>query len=151
MGRYSSDRDHCAQYVVAVGLIRGKLETRDFEDEVAADPRIDHLREKMVLAEDPLYTEGFFDPVRRNSPNAIQVFFRDGSSTPRMEVLDPLGHRRRRSEGAPVLRAKFESALARRYTSERCTRILALCEDRQRFESTAVDAFLDLLVAETRS
>lgn len=137
-----ADRDHSAQYVVAVGLIHGKLEARDFEDAFAADPRIDRLRDKMGLAEDPRYTKGFFDPATRSSANAVQVFFNDGSSTPKVEVEFPVGHQRRRAESIPVLRAKFEASLERRFPPDRCRAILQLCDDGELLGSTPVDRFL---------
>jgi len=89
------------QYCTAVGLLHGKLEPRDFEDDFAADPRIDRLRENMVLTEDARYSREFFDPSVRSSANAMQVRFKDGSSTPKVEVEFPVGHQRRRAEAAP--------------------------------------------------
>ncbi len=143
-----ADRDHCAQYVIAVGLIHGRLNARDFEDDFAADPRIDRLREKMVLVEDPRYTQAFFDPARRASANAIQVCFRDGSSTPRVEIEYPIGHQRRRAESVPVLRAKFEASLARRFPRQHCEDILKLCDDARALDGMPVNEFLDLFAGD---
>ena len=140
-----ADRDHCAQYVIAVGLIFGRLEARDYEDAVAADPRIDLLRARTRIAEDPSYSEGFYDPQRRSSANAVQVFFTDGTHTPKVEVEYPAGHPRRRDEFLPTLHDKVRKALARRYVPKRCAEIQALYEDAQRLEETAVDRFVDLL------
>ena len=141
-----ADRDHCAQYVVAIGLIFGRLHAEDFEDHVAADPRIDSLREKTTIVENPRFSRDFYDPEKRSSANAVQVFFRDGSSTPRVEVQYPIGHPRRRAEAAPMLRTKLEASLARRFPRQRCERILALCDDARRLDRTPVSEFVDLLV-----
>jgi 2-methylcitrate dehydratase len=139
-----ADRDHCAQYVIAVGLLFGRLEPRDYEDPVAADPRIDRLREKTRIQEDPAYSEGFYDRDRRSSANAVQVFFKDGTHTPKVEVEYPAGHPRRRAEFLPTLRTKVRNALARRYVPPRCAQIQALYDDPQRLDETAVDRFVDL-------
>ena len=141
-----ADRDHCAQYVVAIGLIFGRLQAEDFEDRVAADPRIDALREKTVVVEDKRYSRDFYDPKKRSSSNAVQVFFRDGSKTPKVEVEYPMGHSRRRAEFMPVLKAKLEASLARRFARKQCDRILALCGDARRLDRTPVNEFVDLLV-----
>jgi len=141
-----ADRDHCAQYVIAVGLIYGRLDARDYEDEVASDPRIDVLREKTTITEDPVYSESFLDPQRRTNANAIQVFFKNKSSTPKVEVEYPAGHPRRRAEFMPTLEKKFRASLARRYVPRRQEQILALCNERARLETTPVQQFVDLLV-----
>ena len=106
-----ADRDHCIQYMVAVPLIFGRLTADDYNDDVAADPRIDALREKMVVRENPEFTKDYFDPGKRYIGNAVQVFFADGSFTERVSVDYPIGHRRRRAEGIPLLLGKFEAAL----------------------------------------
>ena len=93
-----ADRDHCAQYVVAVALINGRLNATDFEAAAAADARIDQLREKTAVGEDPRYTRDFVDPDKRSSANAVQVFFKDGSQTPKIEIEYPMGHPRRRKD-----------------------------------------------------
>ena len=141
-----ADRDHCAQYVIAIGMIFGRLHAEDFEDAVAADPRIDPLRAKTVVVEDKGYSRDFYDPKKRSSANAVQVFFKDGSKTPKVEVQYPLGHPKRRSEVMPVLRAKLEASLARRFARKRCDQILKLCADARRLDRTAVNEFVDLLV-----
>jgi len=141
-----ADRDHCAQYVVAFGLIFGRLTADDFEDRTAADPRIDVLREKTTITEDPRYSRDFYDPAKRTSSNAVQVFFRDGSHTPKVEVEYPIGHPRRRIEVLPLLRQKLEASLARRYPPVQRARILGLCDDAARLERTAVHEFVDSLV-----
>ena len=139
-----ADRDHCAQYVIAVGLIYGRLDARDYEDEVASDPRIDALREKTTITEDPAYSESFYDPQRRTSANAIQVFFKDKSSTPKVEVEYPAGHPHRRAEFMPKLQTRFHGSLARRYAPRRQAQIQALCDDPARLEATPVHRFVDL-------
>ena len=142
-----ADRDHCAQYVVAFPLIYGRLEAKDFEDEAAADPRIDQLREKTTVVEDPQYNRDFVDPEKRSSANAVQVFFKDGTSTPKVEVEYPMGHPRRRKDFMPVLWQKLESSLARRFGPKQRARILELCEDKARLDQTPVNEFVELFVA----
>jgi len=142
-----ADRDHCAQYVIAIGLIFGRLRAEDFEDRVAADPRIDALREKTVVVEDKRYSRNFYDPKKRSSSNALQVFFKDGTRTPKVEVEYPLGHPKRRAEVMPVLKAKLEASLGRRFARKRCEQILKLCSDARRLDRTPVNEFVDLLVA----
>ena len=136
-----ADRDHCIQYMVAVPLIKGTLTAEDYEDEVAQDPRIDQLRERMHVKENPAFTRDYFDPAKRAIPNAVRVLFKDGSSTPRFEVAYPLGHRRRRSEGIPLLIEKFKKTLAR-FPAEQSDRILDLFENQERFEATPGREFL---------
>jgi 2-methylcitrate dehydratase len=142
-----ADRDHCAQYVVSVALIFGRLQATDFEDAVAADPRIDHIRDKTTVVEDPRYTKDFVDPGKRSSANAVQVFFKDGTHTPKIEIEYPPGHPRRRKEFMPVLRSKLEASLARRFAPEQRARILELSEDAQRLDRTPVHEFVALFVA----
>lgn len=141
-----ADRDHCVQYVVAVGMIHGRLAASDFEDGFAADPRIDRLRAKMKVVENPRYTRDFHAPAKRSSANAIQVRFKDGSSTSKLEVEYPIGHPRRRAEGIPMLEAKFKANLARRLPPKQRAAILALCLDQARLEATPVNEFVDWFV-----
>ena len=140
-----ADRDHCMQYMVAVPLMKGSLTAGDYEDTVAADPRIDALRAKMEVVENADYTRDYLDPAKRSIGNAIQVFFRDGSATGRVAVEYPVGHRRRRKEGVPLLLAKFEQALRSRIPARQADELLALCADRRQFEATPVEAFMALL------
>ncbi len=140
-----ADRDHCAQYVVAMGLIFGRLTARDFEDEVASDPRIDALREKTVVTEDKRYSRDFVDPRKRSSANALQVFFKDGTSTPKVEIEYPVGHSRRRNEVMPVLEAKLQASLARRYAPKQRARILEACNS-PRLAAMPVHEFVSLFV-----
>lgn len=142
-----ADRDHCLQYMVAIGLLRGALESSDYEDAAAADPRIDRLRELMVVREDKRYTSDFYDPDKRSNANAIRVVFKDGSKTPKVSVEFPLGHPRRRKDGMPLLLQKFKVNLARRYPAKQQAAIFDLCMDRKRLESTPVHEFVDMLAA----
>jgi 2-methylcitrate dehydratase len=137
-----ADRDHCLQYMVAVPLIKGSLTAEDYEDEVAADRRIDALRAKMTVQENERFTRDYLDPAKRSIGNSVQVFFADGSSTERVEVEYPIGHRRRRSEGIPLLLKKFERNIATRLSLRQCTQILDLAADQERLEATPVNEFM---------
>lgn len=139
-----ADRDHCLQYMVAVGLLKGGLTVADFEDNAASDPRIDMLREKMVVEEDKRFTKEFYELDKRSCANGVQVEFGDRSSTERINVEYPLGHKRRRAEGAPLLQKKFESNLARRFPRKQRERILGLYHDADRLEQMDVNEFVDL-------
>jgi 2-methylcitrate dehydratase len=147
-----ADRDHCIQYMTAVPLIKGTLTAEDYEDEVAREQggRIDALRQKMQVIENPRYSADYLDPDKRSIPNAVQVFFEDGTSTPRVEVEYPIGHRRRRKEAVPLLWDKFKSALATRFDDTRAQPIIKLFEDSAGLDATPVDQFMSLLVAEKR-
>ncbi|WP_024891186.1 bifunctional 2-methylcitrate dehydratase/aconitate hydratase [Luteimonas huabeiensis] len=139
-----ADRDHCLQYMVAVPLIFGRLTAEDYGDEVAADPRIDALRARMRVRENPAFTRDYLDPDKRAIANAVEVVFADGSSTGRVEVAYPVGHRRRRAEGVPLLLAKCETALRAHLPPAQAERILALAADPDRFDETPLDAFMAL-------
>ena len=139
-----ADRDHCIQYMVAVPLIFGRLSADDYGDTVAADPRIDALRAKMTVAENPQFTRDYFDPDRRYIGNAVQVFFKDGSSTDRISIDYPIGHRKRRAEGIPVLLDKFERALRGHLPAHRVAAILAACSEPQRLDDMPIQRFLEL-------
>ena len=141
-----ADRDHCIQYMVAVPLIFGRLTAADYEDDVAADPRIDALREKIVCVEDKQYTKDYHDPEKRSIANALTVEFKDGAKLPEVAVEYPIGHKRRRKEGMPVLVEKFKTNLARRFPPKQQKQILDLCLDAPRLEKTPVDEFVDLFV-----
>lgn len=141
-----ADRDHCLQYMVAVGLIHGTLTADHYEDAAAADPRIDQLRAKMTVREDERYSRDYLDPDKRSIANAVQVFFRDGSSTVRVEVEYPIGHRRRRAEGIPVLEAKFLDALRSRFPQRQAQGICDLCLDADRLAAEPVSRFMDRFV-----
>jgi 2-methylcitrate dehydratase len=143
-----ADRDHCIQYMVAIPLLYGRLTAHDYEDEIARDPRVDALREKMEVRENPTFTQEYYAPEKRYIGNAVQVFFRDGSQSTRVAVDFPIGHRRRRAEGMPVLMQKFESSVAGQFPAAQARAITALCVDRARLEAMRVDAFVaELLVS----
>ncbi len=139
-----ADRDHCLQYMTAIGLLFGKLEYEDYEDERASDPRIDMLREKMTVREEPKYTKDYYDPEKRSIANSIQVFFNDGSSTEAVEIEYPIGHRKRREEAVPALREKFHRNLSTRFPSRRLQEIIELFEDSMRLEQMQVPLFMEL-------
>src|SRR6266446_4595971 len=141
-----ADRDHCIQYMVAIGLIKGNLTAADYEDDVARDPRIDALRAKMVCIENKGYSRDYRDPRKRSIANQLQVFFKDGTKTRKVPVEYPLGHRRRRHEGIPLLEEKFRRNLARRFPKEVREAILELCRDQKRVEATPVNGFVDMFV-----
>jgi 2-methylcitrate dehydratase len=140
-----ADRDHCMQYMMAVGLIYGTMTAEHYEDHIAADPRIDALRTKMRLAESKQYEREYHDPAKRTNANSIQVFFNDGTKTPLSEVLYPLGHQKRRKEGIPALMEKFEKNVARVFASKQRDAILKACLDQKRLEAMPVNEFMDLL------
>ncbi len=142
-----ADRDHCIQYMVAVPLIFGHLTAADYEDDVASDPRIDELRAKMEVKENQQYTKDYFDPDLRYIGNSVQVFFDDGTSTERVAVDFPIGHRKRREEGIPVLKQKFADSVSKKLSPKQWEQLDALCADRDKLAATAVDDFMALLVA----
>jgi 2-methylcitrate dehydratase len=141
-----ADRDHCIQYMVAIGLIFGGLTAAHYEDSVAADPRIDALRDKMTCIENPQYSRDYLDPSKRSIANAIQIFFKDGTSTAKVEVEYPIGHRRRRREGIPLLIEKFRTNLARRFPAQQQKAVLDTCLDQTKLEDMPVNEFIDLFV-----
>jgi len=143
-----ADRDHCIQYMTAVGLLKGNLVAEDYEDDVASDPRIDLLRSKMVIEEDKRYSREYLEADKRSVANAVQIFFEDGSSTEKIEVEYPIGHRRRREEGLPLLIEKFKNNLGTQFSESRSEVILNLCLDESKLESTAVSDFMELIVLE---
>ncbi|HSI44704.1 MAG TPA: bifunctional 2-methylcitrate dehydratase/aconitate hydratase [Methylophilus sp.] len=140
-----ADRDHCLQYMAAVGLLKGSLTALDYEDKAAADPRIDALRDKMTCVEKAEYTRDYLDPEKRSIANAIQVFFKDGTQSSNIAVEYPIGHRRRREEGIPELVKKFKVNLARRFDAQKQSQILDLCQNQKTLENTAVNQFVDML------
>ena len=139
-----ADRDHCLQYMVAVPLIFGRLTAEDYGDAVAADPRIDRLREKMVVSENEQFTRDYFDPDKRYIGNAVQVVFKDGSRTEQVSVDYPIGHRRRREEGIPVLLAKFEKAVRAKLPATNANRLMELAASPVELDEMPVTAFLSL-------
>jgi 2-methylcitrate dehydratase len=141
-----ADRDHCIQYMVAIPLIFGRLTAADYEDSVANDARVDRLRGVMQVRENTQFTQDYYAADKRYIGNAVQVFFRDGSSTPRVAVDYPIGHRRRREEGMPVLVKKFEASVAQHFTPKQTESIKALFADRARLEQMPVQEFVAGLV-----
>ena len=141
-----ADRDHCIQYMAAIGIIKGNLTAADYEDDVAHDPRVDQLRDKMECVEHKPWSKDYLDPQKRSIANAIQVFFKDGTKTSNVVVEYPVGHRRRRKEGVPLLEAKFRTNLARKFPEKQRAAIYALCADQKKLEATPVNEFVDLLV-----
>ena len=141
-----ADRDHCIQYMVAVPLIFGRLTASDYEDDVASDPRIDALRDKIVCVEDKQFTKDYHDPEKRSIANALTVEFKDGKKLSEVVVEYPIGHKRRRQEGIPYLIEKFETNLARRFPEKQQKAILDLCMDPKKLEQTPVNEFVDLMV-----
>jgi len=141
-----ADRDHCIQYMVAVPMIFGRLTAADYEDNVAADARIDGLRDKMQVTENQGYTRDYFDPDKRYIGNAIQVFFKDGTRTERVAVDYPIGHRQRRNEGIPVLIRKFDASVSEKLTVGQWQVLKEVCNDRYRLGKMCVDDFMALLV-----
>jgi 2-methylcitrate dehydratase len=142
-----ADRDHCLQYIVAVGLVHGDLTAEHYEDESAADPRLDRLRSLMLVTEDTRYSADYLDPAKRSIANAVQVFFTDGTATPRVEVEYPLGHRRRRAEAMPLLREKLQHNLLTTFPRARADEILALAADPERLQALPVATFMEMISA----
>ena len=141
-----ADRDHCIQYMVAVPLIFGRLTAADYEDDVAKDPRIDKLRAKITCGEDKRFTRDYHDPKKRSIANALTVEFKDGTKLKEVVCEYPIGHKRRRKEGMPILVEKFRTNLARRLPQSRQKAILDLCMDAERLARTPVNEFVDLFV-----
>jgi 2-methylcitrate dehydratase len=141
-----ADRDHCIQYMVAVPMIFGRLTAADYEDNVAADPRIDKLRDKMVCVEDKRFTRDYHDPNKRSIANGITVEFKDASRLKEVVVEYPIGHKRRRKEGTPVLVEKFKTNLARRFPPKQQKAVLELCLDPKKLAATPVNEFVDMMV-----
>jgi 2-methylcitrate dehydratase len=141
-----ADRDHCIQYMVAVPILFGRLTAPDYEDAVAADPRIDKLRERIVCVEDPRFTRDYHDPKKRSIANGLTVEFTDGKKLPEIVVEYPIGHKRRRKEGMPVLMEKFRVNLARVFPEKQCAHLLALAADARALDATPVQEFVDMMV-----
>ncbi|MEJ1163947.1 bifunctional 2-methylcitrate dehydratase/aconitate hydratase [Variovorax sp. CCNWLW186] len=142
-----ADRDHCIQYMVAVPMIFGRLTAGDYEDSVASDPRIDALRDKIVCVEDPRFTADYHDPEKRSIANALTVTFKDGTGFSEVVVEYPIGHRRRRADGIPLLEAKFRTNLARRFAHKQQQAILDVSLDAKKLEAMPVHEYVDLYAA----
>lgn len=143
-----ADRDHCIQYMVAVPLLFGRLTAEDYEDDIAADPRIDALRERIVCVEEPRFSADYLDPGKRSIANAISIEFHDGTTLPEVVCEYPIGHRLRRAEGMPLLEAKFRDNLARRFAPSQQQAILAASADLARLQAMPVNEYVDLYAAE---
>ncbi|MEN9760346.1 MAG: hypothetical protein RI906_172 [Pseudomonadota bacterium] len=141
-----ADRDHCVQYMVAVPIIFGRLTAADYEDAIAADPRIDKLRDKIVCVEDPKFTKDYHDPEKRSIANALTVEFNDGSKLKEVVCEYPIGHKRRRKDGIPLLEAKFRTNLARRFPAKQQQAILDVSLDQKKLEAMSVNEYVDLYV-----
>jgi 2-methylcitrate dehydratase len=141
-----ADRDHCLQYMAAIGLLHGNLTSDHYEDAAALDPRIDALRQKMITVEEKTYSLDYLDESKRSIANAIQVYFTDGTKSDKIEIEYPIGHRRRRPEAIPLLQQKFEASLRSRFPSKQAQAIMALCLDQEALERTPVHQFMELFV-----
>ncbi|MBT2332483.1 bifunctional 2-methylcitrate dehydratase/aconitate hydratase [Variovorax paradoxus] len=142
-----ADRDHCIQYMVAVPMIFGRLTAADYEDGIANDPRIDALRDRIVCVEEPRFTADYHDPEKRSIANALTVEFKDGTSFAEVSVEYPIGHKRRRAEGIPLLEAKFRTNLARRFAQKQQQAILDVSLDAKKLEAMPVHEYVDLYAA----
>lgn len=141
-----ADRDHCLQYMTAIGLLHGQLTAEHYEDAAARDPRIDALRAKMTVLENKQYSADYLDPQKRSIANAVQVFFRDGTATERIAIEYPIGHRRRRAEGIPILHQKAEAAFLAHYGEKKAGELMSLFADRAKLEALPVHAFVSHFV-----
>jgi 2-methylcitrate dehydratase len=141
-----ADRDHCIQYMVAVPIIFGRLTAGDYEDGIASDPRIDTLRDKIICEEDKQFTADYHDPDKRSIANALTVEFLDGTTLEEIVCEYPIGHKRRRSEGIPLLENKFRVNLARRFYPEKQNAILSVSLDQEKLEVMPVNEFVDLFI-----
>jgi 2-methylcitrate dehydratase len=141
-----ADRDHCIQYMVAIPLIFGRLTAADYENDIAQDPRVDALRSKMQVRENAKFTEEYYASDKRYIGNAVQVFFKDGTSSERVEVNVPLGHRKRREEGTPVLVKKFEASVAAHFPPKQTESIKAVFADHKALAAMSVSNFVAKLV-----
>ena len=137
-----ADRDHCIQYMVAVPLIFGRLVASDYNDDIAADPRIDALRDKMSVVENPQFTKDYFDPDKRYIGNSVQVFYKDGSHSEKVSIDYPIGHRKRRAEGIPVLLQKFEAAMRGHLPAHQVKAIMTAAEDPAQLDAMPLHHFL---------
>ena len=141
-----ADRDHCLQYMTAIGLIKGDLVAEDYEDSVANDPLVDNLREKMVIEEDLSFSKDYLDPSKRSIANSLQIFYKDGTSSDLEEVHYPIGHKNRRAEGIPILISKFEKNLKTQFSDDRVKDIMSLFEDNEKLFNLPVSKFVDFFV-----
>lgn len=141
-----ADRDHCIRYMVAIPLLHGRLTAADYGDAIANDPRVAALRAKMRVVENTTFTKEYYERDKRHIGNAVQVFFTDGTSTPRVAIDCPIGHRKRREEGLPLLVKKFESAVAAHFPAKQAATIIALFADAARLDAMPVHEFVAAMV-----
>ena len=141
-----ADRDHCIQYITAIGLLKGDITAEDYEHEVARDPRIDALRQKMTVVENKSYSEDYLNPSKRSIANSVQVYFTDGTATENIEVEYPLGHRFRREEAIPKVKEKFMNNIKTHFSAKQTKRIEEACEDQQKLENMNVNEFVELFI-----
>lgn len=141
-----ADRDHCLQYIVAIGLIHGELTASHYNNETANDPRVDHLRECMQVTENTQYTKDYYDPNKRSIANSVQVFFNDGSCTDKIAIEYPVGHRRRREEGIPLLKKKFSNNICNYFSSRQAETIVSLFENKDKLLAMPVNQLVDNLI-----
>ena len=144
-----ADRDHCLQYMIAIGLLKGDLVAEDYEDDVASDSRIDQLRSKMDIKEDERYSREYHEADKRSIANRIQIHFNDGTSSEVIEVEYPIGHKRRREEGIPVLEQKFKRNLELTYGKEKANLIFKKCINQEELEKMSVIDFQEMLTVST--
>jgi len=141
-----ADRDHSLQYMVSAALLHGNLKPEYYNDEFANDPRIDQLREKMEVVENKSYSKDYLDPEKRSIANSIQIYFTDGTKTQATEVEYPIGHKRRRAEGIPLLIEKFENAMSKHYSADELAARKNLFLDQDALNAMPVDEFMNLFV-----
>jgi 2-methylcitrate dehydratase len=139
-----ADRDHCLQYMVAIGLVFGDLTAEHYEDDVAADPRINKLRDQMQVTENESFSRDYHDPEKRSIANSIKISFKDGTDSGLVTVEYPIGHQRRRAEGIPVLLSKFKHNLSTRFSSVQVEKIISIMNDTNVLSAMAVDEFMEL-------
>ncbi len=141
-----ADRDHCLQYMTAIPLIFGRLTSADYEDAVARDPRIDALRGKMQVRENPAFTRDYYDLSKRYIGNSVEVAFKDGTRTPRVEMAVPIGHRERRGDGAPLLMEKYRASVSPKLPAHRFAALDRLVNDAALLSTAPVHEFMELLL-----
>jgi 2-methylcitrate dehydratase len=140
-----ADRDHCLQYIVAIGLLYGELTAEHYEESTAKDPRIDELRNKMIVEEDKLFSQDYLDPEKRSIANAIEIYFKNGTKTDKIRVDYPLGHRQRRQEATPLLIRKFKNALKNSYAAEKIEELENNCLTQAKLETLKIAELMDML------
>ena len=141
-----ADRDHCLQYMTAIGLLKGGLVAEDYEDIVAHDPQIDKLRDLMEIEEDERYSKEYHEPEKRSIANAVQIFFKNGTASEKISVEYPIGHKRRREEGIPLLEEKFRNSVLGKFSANQASKILDSCFDKEKLLKMPVDEFVELFV-----